>query len=124
MTSGGGGRLEDIADAIEKMEGYYPGSLAYTNNNPGNLRYVGQTAFGGISGITLGQGNFSKFGSYADGRKALLWQILEYARRGVTFRQFLASYAPSSDNNDPENYANFVADWIGAEPDELLSVWV
>ncbi len=118
-----GGRIEDIADAIQKMEGWFPGSVSYQNNNPGNLRYVGHVAFGGIQ-TSMGIKNFSKFDSYADGRKALIWQIKSYADRGVSFREFLNAYAPSSDNNDPENYSNFVANWVGADPDEKLSAWV
>jgi hypothetical protein len=39
-----------IANTIQQVEGYYPGSLAYTNNNPGNLIFVGQ------AGATQGAG--------------------------------------------------------------------
>ena len=53
--------VNTIAQAIQQQEGYYPGSLAYTNNNPGNLIYAGQ------SGAVQGSGGFAKFPDYSTG---------------------------------------------------------
>lgn len=42
--------VASLASAIQTQEGYYPGSLAYQNNTPGNLVYAGQ------AGATQGAG--------------------------------------------------------------------
>ncbi len=81
--------LATIAATIQQVEGYYPGSLAYQNNNPGNLIYVGQ------AGATLGAGGFAAFPSYDAGYQALLNQIQNYANRGLTIDQMMAIYAPA-----------------------------
>lgn len=108
--------VNSIAQAIQQQEGYYPGSLAYTNNNPGNLIYAGQ------SGATQGAGGFAAFPDYATGYQALLNQIQLYASRGMTISQMMAVYAPAGQgNNDPTAYANTVAAAVGASPDTALT---
>lgn len=71
--------------------------LAYVNNNPGNLRYVGQ------AGAKQGEGGFAKFPTPAEGFQALKDQIGLDASRGLTLRQFVYKYAPPSEN-DSEQY--------------------
>jgi hypothetical protein len=67
--------------------------LAKVNNNPGNLRYVGQ------KGATKGEGGFAKFSSPEEGVKALENQIRLDSSRGLTLAQFINKYAPPSENN-------------------------
>lgn len=67
--------------------------LAVANNNPGNLRYAGQ------SGATPGKGGFAKFATPEAGVKALQNQINLDASRGLTLGQFINKYAPPSENN-------------------------
>lgn len=112
-----------IASAIQNQEGYYPGSLAYTNNNPGNLRYVGQ------AGATQGSGGFAQFPTYEAGYQALVSQINLDATRGTdaagnpttTVAQLISSWAPASDNNDTSAYISSVSSQTGFDPNAPLS---
>ena len=107
---------DTIAQTIQKVEGYYPGTLAYTNNNPGNLIYVGQ------AGATPGAGGFAAFPSYDAGYQALLNQIQNYANRGLTIDQMMAIYAPATQaGNNPGLYAQTIASSLGVTPDTLVS---
>lgn len=112
-----------IANTIQQVEGYigpsaqYPnGTLAYQNNNPGNLIYVGQ------SGATQGVGGFAAWPTYQDGYNALIAQIQNYASRGLTIDQMMNIYAPASQaGNDPTAYANQIANALGVSPDTTVA---
>jgi hypothetical protein len=106
--------VQTISATIQRVEGYYPGTLAYTNNNPGNLRYVGQL------GATAGAGGFARFPSYDAGMEALGNQLQIYAGRGMTIQEMMSIYAPASDGNDPGSYARRIADTLGVTPDTRL----
>jgi hypothetical protein len=107
--------VQTIAGTIQNVEGYYPGSVAYSNNNPGNLIYAGQ------SGAVPGAGGFAKFATYQDGLDALNNQIQLYAGRGLTIQQMMNVYAPVGDGNNPEAYASQVAGALGVSPDTSLT---
>jgi len=116
--------VDSLAGAIQRQEGYYPGSLAYRNNNPGNLIYVGQP------GAHQGAGGFAAFDSYNAGLAALKSQITLNADRGydaagrpvTTVRELISSWAPSSDpRNDTAAYIASVASSTGFDPDMPLS---
>lgn len=112
----GFGDLTAIAQAIQTVEGWFPGSISYTNNNPGNLMYVGQ------AGATGADANgFAVFPNYQAGYQALLNQIQLDASRGETISQFTAKYAPASAGNDPGSYANTLAASVGLSPSNSLS---
>lgn len=108
-------KLSAWADAIQIHEGWFPGSRSYRNNNPGNLRYVGQKR-----AIGKDSGNFCIFKTYADGRLTLE-EMLTNAATGkssvynpeMTLLDFFSKYAPSADNNNPAAYAADVAKRIG-----------
>jgi len=70
-----------------------PGTLAAKNNNPGNLRFVGQP------GATQGEGGFAKFATPEAGYSALKNQIRLDQDRGLTLEKFINKYAPPSENN-------------------------
>jgi hypothetical protein len=114
-TLRGLGQLTAIAQAIQTQEGWYPGSVSYTDNNPGNLMAVGQ------ANCTPTAAGFCSFPSYADGWNALLNQISLDASRGMTISQFTASYAPASAGNDPVTYGNNLAAAVGLSPSASLS---
>lgn len=111
-----------IAQAIQQQEGYYPGSLAYQNNNPGNLVYAGQ------AGATPGAGGFASFSSYNAGYQAMLNQINLDASRGTdasgnpttTVSQLLTSWAPPS-QNDTASYISNVSASTGFDANAPLS---
>ena len=115
-----------IAQAIQTQEGFYPGSLAYQNNNPGNLVYAGQP------GASPGAGGFASFSNYNAGYAALLNQINLDATRGTdvngnptaTVGQLIASWAPASDpsNNTPAYIASVAAQTGYSSSDDLLSL--
>ncbi|MDE2019896.1 MAG: hypothetical protein KGJ13_06140 [Patescibacteria group bacterium] len=101
-----------LAEAIQTEEGYYPGSRAYRNNNPGNLRYAGQ--YGAIGQDGAG---FAIFPDYQTGFNALVAQLRLDATRNPqwTLYDFISHYAPASDGNDPFSYVdNVVASLTGA----------
>lgn len=68
-------------------------TLAARNNNPGNLRYVGQ------SGASKGEGGFAKFESVKAGYEALKKQIQLDAGRGHTLSSFIEKFAPPTEND-------------------------
>ena len=111
-----------LAAAITTQEGFYPGSVSYRNNNPGNLMYAGQP------GATQGAGGFAVFDTLADGQAALVNQINLDATRGtgpagdptVTVGQLISSWAPASAGNDPTTYAANVSAMTGYATDAPL----
>ena len=118
---GGGGRglgsisIAQLAAAITRNEGFYPGSLAYQNNNPGNL-----TAGPGMIGMN---GGFAVFPDLATGQAALQNQIQLIINRGLTLSEFFQGkpgvYA-GYDKTDP-SYASKVSSWLGIPIDQPLS---
>jgi len=114
-----------LANAIQNQEGYYPGSVAYTNNNPGNLVYAGQP------GATAGPGGFAVFSSYDSGYQALTNQIQLDAVRGTDVNgnpvtnvgELISSWAPASAGNDTASYISNVTQQTGFNAsDDLLSL--
>jgi hypothetical protein len=111
-----------IASAIQNQEGFFPGSVAYRNNNPGNLVYAGQP------GASPGVGGFAAFDTLADGQAALQNQITLDAVRGTdvngnpttTVAQLLTSWAPPSENDTAAYIANVSAS-TGFDPNAPLS---
>ena len=94
---------------------YIPsGSLADRNNNPGNLRFVGQ------SGATQGEGGFAKFNTPEDGFQALVNQVQLDQSRGLTLEQFISKYAPSTEN-DTGTYIQQISEWLGVAPNVKIS---
>lgn len=100
--------IDLLADRIATFEGFYKAeSLAFKNNNPGNIRRWG------LNPIVKG---YVKFSTKVAGWAALKRQIHLNIQRKLTFKEFFAGkpgvyagYAPSGDNNHPENYAKYVA---------------
>lgn len=115
--AGLGATIADLAAAIQRNEGFYPGSPAYRNNNPGNL-----TAGPGMMGTDPSTG-LAIFPDYATGEAALQNQIQLNINRGLTLDQFFAGkpgvYA-GYDTTDP-NYAAKVAGWLNIPSDVPLS---
>lgn len=103
--------VSDLAEAIKIHEGWFKGSRSQRNNNPGNIRFASQAN-------TIGKDDkgFAIFKTYADGFAALC-RLITNAKSGksrvykpeMSLLEFFSVYAPSFDNNDPNNYARFVA---------------
>jgi hypothetical protein len=102
-----------IAEAIAHVEGFYiNGSVARRNNNPGNLR-------GWDKNLPKDERGFTEFPSRTAGFLALYHQIELNYNRGLTFYEFFAGkegvyagYAPASDNNNPQSYAQTVCEFL------------
>lgn len=73
--------------------------LAYVNNNPGNLKYVGQ------AGAHAGEAGFAKFSSPEAGFHALTKQVLLDQSRGLTLESFIHKYAPPIENDTKQYIA-------------------
>lgn len=119
-----------LANAIARFEGYNtPGSVAQRNNNPGNLR-------SGAGQVGTDANGYAIFPDAATGFAALVHQIALNISRGLSLQEFFGGqrdasgnvvpggypgYAPQQDQNDPNNYANVVAGWLGIDKTTPLS---
>ena len=112
--------IKKWALAIKEFEGWYIGSRSHRNNNPGNLKF---------SKFQIGEdeGGFSIFKTYEDGFKALIFQLelaisgkSRYYKPTMTLLEFFEIYAPSSDNNEPKRYAEFVAHRLGCSTNRVI----
>ena len=93
---------DSLAQSIATMEGFFNSTPnpSQTNNNPGNLR-------AGVSQVGTDANGLAIFASVQDGWTALYHQIALDASRGLNLSQFIAKYAPPSENNT-SNYLSFV----------------
>ena len=108
--------LEALHDAIQHYEGWHPGSRSNRNRNPGNLRDSAHVAHG------MDAGGYCVFNSIVDGSSALLGDL--YAKvtghsehkltPHSTLNDLFNIYAPQADNNNPNAYAQAVAEWCTA----------
>lgn len=113
--------------AIQKVEGVYPpgtpgypnGSLAWQNNNPGNIRYVANGY--NYPGCVPGAGGFCKYPDMATGSAALDHQIGVQVAAGQNLDQFFNQYAPSTDNNNTASYIASVSQQTGIDPSVPLN---
>jgi hypothetical protein len=110
--------LDTFCTAIRDYEGA-PGDLNYKNNNPGNCRYspVGYARIYGL--VRRDSNNFAIFKDYATGwlyLQNLIKSKIE-AHPSWTILDFFKNYSPTSDGNDPEKYAEFVAKRCGVGVD-------
>lgn len=94
-TGGGPQSFNDVGNTTASVS-IPKGTLAYKNNNPGNLRFVGQP------GASQGVGGFAMFDSPQAGFDALVRQTQLDASRGLTLADFVYKYAPPSENNSSE----------------------
>jgi hypothetical protein len=114
-----------LASAIQQVEGYYPpgtpgyptGSLAYRNNNPGNIRYPGSLAVG----ATGGNEGYAVFPNFQTGENALLGLEQSPLYVNDTLVQFFQTYAPGADGNNPAAYAATVASNLGVDANTPIS---
>ena len=113
-----GNFLSALASAHQEHEGFFPGSVSQRNNNPGNLKYIGQAGATGKD-----ERNFAIFPTLQAGMVALKNDLMakitgkskplqnSLDRQGktyaqATFQDYINIYAPREDSNDPQSYAN------------------
>lgn len=88
--------------------------LAVANNNPGNLRFVGQP------GAVQGKGGFAKFESPEAGIQAMKNLLVLRKNQGMTLNQLINSYAPPIEN-DTDLYINQISSALNVPPNTPLS---
>lgn len=101
----------ELALAMFRKEASFAtdGSLAARNNNPGNIRFVGQ------EGATRGAGGFARWNSMEQGIEAY-FGLLDRGYRSFIDRQDWAGlvnkYAPPVENNSTQ-YTQQITQWMG-----------
>ncbi|MBV4365924.1 hypothetical protein [Erwinia phyllosphaerae] len=96
------------------------GTLANRNNNPLNLRYSTSNNWLGKGGDN-GSG-FEQFDTPEHGLRAGLKLMRNHINNGDdTLNSLVNRWAPSSDNNDPVQYAQFVSKQTGIPADAKLN---
>ena len=84
------------------------GTLAWLNNNPGNIRYRRAWRREGAVGRAYG---YATWATYEKGYAALKSYITRYGfKTNKTILSFMKEYAPESDNNKPRRYASFITE--------------
>lgn len=93
------------------------------NNNPGNIVLTPNNDWEGrVSPDKNTDGHFEQFTSYAYGTRALIILLRNYIRSGRnTITKIFEAYAPPNENNT-QNYIQFVAGRLGVGKDDVLSV--
>ena len=106
--------ISAFADAITRQEGYFPGSVAWKNNNPGNIwDGVGNGKTSRIwPNIPIDSRGFLVFSTPDAGRAALERDLTAKMNAGLTLDQAIAMYAPPNENNTGA-YQNNVSAWLG-----------
>ena len=111
-------RLEEMARAIMDFEGYTEGSVSQRNNNPGNLKAMGQA--GSIATDNRGHAIFDSFES---GWNALVNQLkMAFENRSVVYTSadslydFFGKYAEANSTQ----YAEYVAARLSVSPNSTL----
>ena len=117
-------RLETLAEAIKRYEGWFPLSRSWRHNNPGNLRW---SKF-----QTDNKDNFAVFANYASGWLGLWYDLwIKCSGRSITglkptstIYDLFAVWAPSEDSNDPRAYALWVANFLNVGPTTQLKYFL
>jgi hypothetical protein len=92
------------------------GSPAWRNNNPGNIMKGSWARRNGAIGDV---GKFAIFPDVETGRKAKKALIKGKYGEYESIRKMIRVYAPKSDNNDPEKYADHIKEWAGLDVDSM-----
>ncbi len=120
--------LKDLALAHQHHEGYFPGSVAFINNNPGNIRakdghFIHFSTYGAGLEALEGDLKVKIFGTATSVQHYMLKTGKSYEQ--LTMQDYVSIYAPSADHNDPINYCNALCTTLAAyhlHPGTYLSV--
>lgn len=117
-------KLVPFCKAIQKQEGWYPGSRSFRNCNPGNIKFTSYSQ--SLGAIGKDDKGFCIFKDEASGFSALCQLVKDAANnelisyKNCTIKSFFAIYAPSSDDNDPDSYAKSVSSQVDEDVNTLL----
>ena len=114
--------ISAFADAITRQEGYFPGSRAWANNNPGNIwDGVNSTKTKRIwPNLPIDAQGFVIYPTAAAGRAALERDLTAKMNAGLTLDSAVAMYAPPAENQTGV-YQAHMADWLGVDGSARLS---
>jgi hypothetical protein len=92
------------------------------NNNPGNLRWDGQSKWQGMTGVD--KDGFVMFDSPANGQRALGINIANQQKlHGInTVTDLITKYAPPKDHNDTAAYISTVSRALGVGPNDQINL--
>jgi hypothetical protein len=115
--------LDIFCEAIRDFEGK-PGDQNYRNNNPGNYRYSPVGYLPKYGNVKRSKNNFAIFPTYELGWQYHQASVMHWAHLhpNWTIRDFFHHYAPPSDDNPTEAYAQNVAKKCGVTVETTLSV--
>lgn len=107
---------EEISVQIPKEAPGQPGKtqLAYQNNNPGNIRYVGQP------NAKLGAGGMAAYPDPQTGYQDVLNTVRKHAAKGDTLESYIRTYAPPNEN-DTDGYIKNASKALGVDRTARLS---
>lgn len=128
--------IEKWAKCIQTYEGFAPGTRAFNNSNPGNMRCVPIMNRYAVGKDPQG---FCRFSNYTIGFKALCEKLrLDASGESETYNamakqlfgldsaadctmyQFFQIYAPTGDDNNPKLYSDFVTKNMGISPNTKI----
>jgi len=97
-----------IDAAIQKFEGFTPGSLSYRNNNPGNMVYSSWMApYGCTPG---GAGGFAQCPTLDAGQQILDARVGQLVNQGDSVSDLISTWAgPQYAGNTQASYQSYVA---------------
>ena len=109
------GAILGLANAIDRFEDGRAGTDKRGNYNPGNLKYTQWTRSQGAIGKD--SAGFCIFPDWTTGWNALIALLLLRRRQHPNWSilDLMMSYAPPSDNNPTQQYAQFVAGYVGGD---------
>lgn len=106
--------MTKLAQLIAKEEGFgLAGKIPTVRHNPGDLRHSPHSQHPGDPNAV------GMIDTDAHGWDDLERQLQLYARRGMTLRECIFVFAPSSEN-DSERYLRDIARGLGVSPDTLV----
>ncbi|MCQ2562508.1 MAG: hypothetical protein MJ158_02760 [Alphaproteobacteria bacterium] len=96
------------------------GSVAWRNNNPGNIR---NTAFSRehLGAICSPNDTWATFASEEDGLNAVVALLKSKNYYNLSIAEAINRWAPSSDGNNPKKYATIVSNTTGLPVDTRIS---
>ena len=98
------------------------GSVAWRNNNPGNLVSSSTSKIGSGGPVTNNypKGKFAVFASKTEGLDALRGLLRSDGYKNKSILMAMQKYAPKKDSNNPIRYANMIAQRLGKSVDTIV----
>jgi len=100
-----------IVCAMAVEEGFFrQGTIPFDRKNPGDLTKWGDHPL---------FGRFVQFDTIVDGFEALAEDVEVNEAKGLTLAQFIAKFAPPTENNT-SGYLQFVSEFTGIDPTDII----